>query len=60
MLKRDYVGTYHKISAKHLQKYVQEFAGRHNMRELDTLTRMQAVVAAMVGKRLMYGNLICH
>lgn len=30
-------GTFHKMNAKHLDRYVGEFAGRHNVRELDTL-----------------------
>ena len=29
MLKRAHKGVYHKISAKHLQRYVDEFSGRH-------------------------------
>ena len=37
MLKRGYHGTYHKMSVKHLGRYVDEFAGRHNAREADTL-----------------------
>ena len=48
MLKRAHKGVYHKLSAKHLQRYVNEFAGRHNIREMDTLEQMQHVVAAMV------------
>ena len=32
MLKRGYTGTYHKMSKKHLGRYVTEFAGRHNAR----------------------------
>ena len=40
------------MSAKHLQRYVDEFAGRHSIRERDTLDQMQSVVAGMVGKRL--------
>ena len=35
MLKRANKGVYHKISAKHLQRYVDEFAGRHGVRERD-------------------------
>ena len=54
MLKRAHKGVYHKISAKHLQRYVDEFAGRHGIRERDTLNQMDAVVAGMVGKRSMY------
>ena len=31
MLKRAHKGIYHKISPKHLDRYVQEFASRHNL-----------------------------
>ena len=58
MLKRAHKGTFHKISAKHLQRYVNEFAGRHNVREADTLHQMELVVIGLVGKRLMYRDLI--
>ena len=54
MLKRAHKGVYHKISAKHLQRYVNEFSGRHGVRERGTLDQMQSVVAGMVGKRLSY------
>ncbi len=58
MLKRAHKGTFHKISFKHLNRYVQEFAGKHNLREDGTLTKMQAVVAGLVGQRHMYSQLI--
>ena len=58
MLKRAHKGTFHKISAKHLQRYVNEFAGRHNVREADTIRQMESVVIGLVGKRLMYRDLI--
>ena len=58
MLKRAHKGVYHKLSAKHLQRYVSEFAGRHNIRESDTIDQMGAVVAGMIGKRLCYRDLI--
>ena len=58
MLKRGYQGTYHKISPKHLQRYVDEFAGRQGIRERDTIDQMGAVVVGMVGKRLMYRELV--
>lgn len=29
MLKRGYYGTYHKMSFKHLRRYIAEFAARH-------------------------------
>ena len=58
MMKRGYIGIYHKMSPKHLDRYVDEFAGRHNLRESDTLTQMGAVVRGFEGKRLTYGELI--
>ena len=58
MLKRGYQGTYHHFSAKHLQRYVTEFAGRHNLRNADTLDQMAALVRGMVGKRLRYRELV--
>ncbi|MYD26661.1 MAG: IS1595 family transposase [Gemmatimonadetes bacterium] len=57
-LKRGYNGTYHHFSAKHLQAYVNEFAGRHNQRPLDTEDQMSAMVRGMDGKRLRYADLI--
>ena len=32
MLKRGYVGTYHRMSREHLGRYVDEFADRHDLR----------------------------
>ena len=58
MLKRGYYGTYHRMSPKHLDRYVGEFAGRHNARPLDTLDQMRAITRGMVGKRLRYSDLI--
>ena len=58
MLKRAHKGVYHKISPKHLQRYVDEFSGRHGVREDDTITQMQNIVAGMIGKRLMYRELV--
>ena len=58
MLKRVCDGTGHKISHKHLQRSVDEFAGRHNMREMGTSEQMTHLSAGMAGKRLMYRDLI--
>ena len=58
MLERGYVGTFHKLSPKHLQRYVNEFAGRHNVRSADTADTMAALAAGMVGKCLLYRDLI--
>ena len=58
VLKRGYYGTYHRMSLKHLDRYVGEFAGRHNDRPLDTVDQLRAIVRGMVGKRLRYRELI--
>ena len=58
MLKRGYHGTYHKMSAEHLPRYVREFEGRHNQREDDTLNQMALMVRSTSGKRLRYADLI--
>ena len=58
LLKRGYHGTFHHISPKHLHRYVNEFATRHNMRPKDTEAMMAETVARMVGKRLMYKELV--
>ncbi len=58
MLKRGYKGTYHRMSAKHLPRYVNEFADRHNVRKLDTLEQMREIAQGFVGKRLRYADLI--
>ncbi len=54
MLKRGYYGTHHRMSPAHLQRYVDEFAGRHNQRDADTEVQMLGMVLGMVGKRLRY------
>ena len=58
MLKRAHKGTFHKMSPKHMHRYVNEFAGKHNVRELDTIDQMHHVIGALVGKRLTYAGLI--
>ena len=58
LLKRGVTGTYHNMSRKHLHRYVTEFAGRHNVRDRDTLEQMALLTQGMVGKRLTYEQLI--
>ena len=57
MFKRAYVGTFHKLSPKHLHRYVQEFEGKHNCRDSGTLAQMHAAVAGLLGRRLLYRDL---
>ena len=58
MLKRGYVGVYHQMSEKHLDRYIQEFTGRHNDRSLDTAEQIGKMVRDADGKRLTYATLI--
>ena len=58
LLKRAHKGTFHKLSPKHLDRYIQEFAGRHNVRNLDTIEQMHSMRGGMDGKRLTYETLI--
>ncbi len=58
MLKRAHKGTFHKISPKHLDRYVQEFAGKHNIRESGTLVQMRHTVSRLVGRRLLLRDLV--
>ena len=58
LMKRGYYGTYHRMSEKHLGRYVNEFEGRHNQRPKDTIDQMAAMVRGMSGKRLRYADLI--
>ena len=58
MLKRGHMGVFHKISPKHLDRYVAEFVGRHNIREADTEDQMGMVAAGMTGKRIKYRKLV--
>ena len=58
MLKRAHKGTCHHLSEKHLGRYVREFAGRHYIRDLDTVAQMATLARGMVGKRLRYKDLV--
>ena len=56
-LKPAHTGTYHRMSPKHLQRYVNEFVGRHNDRDADTFDQMRLIAEWMNGKRLSYNKL---
>ena len=60
MVRRGYDGVFHHVSADHLHRYINEFAGRHNVRSLDTIDMMEAVAENMSGQRLTYRTLISH
>jgi len=58
LLKRGYHGTHHHMSHKHLHRYVNEFAGRHNVRGVDTIAQMAALVKGFEGKQLRCKDLV--
>ena len=58
LLKRGYHGTFHHVSPKHLDRYVQEFSGRHNVRPMDTLAQMEDTARGLLGKHLPYAELV--
>ena len=58
MMKRGWVGTYHNWSVKHLDRYVTEFEGRHNVRRFDTLEQMTIIIKNMGGTHLPYKELV--
>lgn len=58
LLKRGYVGTFHRMSSEHMHRYVNEFAGRSDIRDLDTIDMMGTVATCMAGKRLTYARLL--
>ncbi len=45
------------MGEKHLDFYLGEFSGKHNLRRLDTLQGMGHIARAIVGKRLPYEEL---
>ena len=58
MLKRVHKCTNNKISKKNLNRYVNEFVVRHNIREEDTNRQMELIVAGMVSRRIMNKALV--
>lgn len=61
VLKRGLSGTYQKASAKHFDRYLQEFAFRHSHRialGVDDAARTDVMLKQTVGRRLEYATLI--
>ena len=51
MLKRGIMGTYHHVSAKHLDWYATEFNGRHNFRPAEPIDQMAHMARRAGGKQ---------
>lgn len=60
VLKRGLIGVYHRVSFKHLGRYVNEFSFRLNEGnvKIHTLDRLDSFVDGMADKRLTYNALI--
>lgn len=54
LIKRGVMGTFHSVSRKHLQNYLNEFAFRWNTRKLDDGERVSRAIRSVEGKRLEY------
>jgi hypothetical protein len=57
LLKRAVIGTYHQLSIKHLQRYLNEFSYRFNRRE-DAALFEQTVIRLAKAKPMPYGKLV--
>ena len=57
MFKRGYYGIYHRMTGKHLHRYLNEFSGRAGIRSLDTMDQLGHMVRNMDGKVLTYKKL---
>ena len=60
MLKRGYVGIYHRFSQQHLDRYVKEYAKRRRMRELDTIDQMTELINQFWGVRPSWTDLVAN
>lgn len=49
LMKRGYRGIRHHWSAKHMERYIDEFEGRYNARPLDTIDQMRLIAMGMGG-----------
>lgn len=59
LLKRGIIGIYHQVSAKHLDRYCNEFSYRFNTRKTSDTDRFIGVLARSEG-RLKYADLIAE
>ena len=58
IVKRGYYGIYHKWSKKHLQRYIDEYSSRYNLRNVPAMARVSVAVLGGMNKHLSYKELI--
>lgn len=58
LLKRGHYGIFHYMSAKHLDRYVGEFANRHNTAKSSTVEFLAATIKGAEGRHISYRKLI--
>lgn len=58
LLKRGYVGIYHYMSFKHLNRYISEFCFRHNTLQSGTMEFIERAFESMINRRLTYKDLV--
>ena len=58
LFKRGVYGTYHHLSRKHLDRYLEEFSGRHNIRAMNTWVQIVLVMGNIANTHLPYKELI--
>jgi transposase-like protein len=58
LLKRSHYGIHHYMSHKHLHRYVNEAAFRHNTKKLGTMHFIDTTITQMNDRRLTYKDLI--
>jgi len=46
------------MSRKHLQRYIDKYAGKHNNKPLSTIIQLEKVMEGLEGKRLKYADLV--
>jgi transposase-like protein len=54
LLKRGIIGTFHHVSTKHLNRYLDEFDFRFNTRKISNGERTLEAIKGISGKRLLY------
>lgn len=56
--KRAYHCAFHHLCKEHLNRYVTQLAGKHNVRDFDTMDQMELAVMEMATKQLRYKDLV--